>query len=133
MFHVLANRVHLSTTGAIILSISHGYTINPHAEDSLVKQADAALDIFSRTLVPGASVTDIFPICECQFHSFLEAGGKTDERTFRIPIVARLPKWVMGQAFHDRVEEYSTVVNTFLEKPYTFVRHQMVGYTFLPD
>lgn len=53
-----------STAGAIILKISHGYTIKPHGGDPFVDLADEVLDVFSSTLVPGAYLVDVFPVCE---------------------------------------------------------------------
>lgn len=52
----------LRTAGAIILKISHGYTINASESDPFIDLANRVLDIFSRVLTPGASLVDVFPL-----------------------------------------------------------------------
>ena len=49
------------TTGAIILSISHGYTIEPENPDPLVDLADGVLVEFSLSAQPGAWLVDVLP------------------------------------------------------------------------
>ena len=48
--------------GAIILKISHGYTIEPKGADPLVDLADEALVQFSLAAAPGAWLVDVLPI-----------------------------------------------------------------------
>src|SRR5271154_3940074 len=49
------------TAGAIILKISHGYTIQEE-NDPLVALADRATEQFSLACLPGAYLVDIIPI-----------------------------------------------------------------------
>lgn len=58
-------RQHIRTkTGAIILKISHGYTIEPRKPDPLVDLADKSLEEFSVAATPGRWLVDIIPACE---------------------------------------------------------------------
>ena len=50
--------------GAIILKISHGYTIEPKTADPLVELADEALIQFSLAAQPGAWLVDVLPTCK---------------------------------------------------------------------
>jgi len=50
-------------TGAIILKIAYGYTIEPHKEDPLIGLIEEALLQFSLATVPGAWLVDIIPAC----------------------------------------------------------------------
>ena len=50
--------------GAIILKISHGYTIEPRNADPLVNIADEALLQFSLAVQPGAWLVDVLPFRE---------------------------------------------------------------------
>jgi hypothetical protein len=53
------------TAGAIILLISHGYTVDPRpGEDHFVKLADLATEQFSYSTEPGRWLVDIMPICK---------------------------------------------------------------------
>ena len=88
--------------GAIILKISHGYTIAPN-DDPFVKLADEALLIFSAALTPNAHIVDVFPILRF------------------------LPEWLPGMGFKKSAKEFRKVVMDFLNKPFAFVKHQMVS------
>lgn len=55
------------TTGAIILKLSYGYTIEPTARDPLVDLADRAILNFSLSAAPGAWLVDILPGCASSF------------------------------------------------------------------
>lgn len=50
--------------GAIILSISYGYTIEPHGAGPLVDLADQALAQFSIASQPGRWSVDALPFCK---------------------------------------------------------------------
>ena len=49
--------------GAIILKMSHGYTIEPDGPDPLVDLADDVLIEFSLSVNPDAWLVDILPFC----------------------------------------------------------------------
>lgn len=51
-------------TGAIILKMSHGYTIEPEKPDPLVMLADDALLEFSLSAQAGAWLVDVLPFSE---------------------------------------------------------------------
>ena len=48
---------------AIILNISHGYTIEPQVEDPLVSLADDVLLEFGLSAQPGLWLVDVLPFC----------------------------------------------------------------------
>lgn len=51
-----------STAGAIILLISHGYTVDPRpGQDQFIKLADTATEQFSLSTEPGRWFVDLIP------------------------------------------------------------------------
>jgi hypothetical protein len=58
-----------NNTGALILKIIYGYTIEPHKEDPLVDLIEEALTQFSLATVPGAWLVDIIPACTFEAYS----------------------------------------------------------------
>lgn len=50
-------------TGGLILSIAYGIDVQGQ-NDPLLKAADTAVGAINATLVPGAYLVDLFPICE---------------------------------------------------------------------
>jgi hypothetical protein len=51
----------ISTAGAVILEISHGYQVSETEEDSLVTLAQTTMYEFSRASVPGTFLVDFLP------------------------------------------------------------------------
>lgn len=51
------------TAGAIILKLSHGYTIEPEGPDPLVDLADEVLLEFALSTQPGLWMVDVLPFC----------------------------------------------------------------------
>ncbi|THH05850.1 hypothetical protein EW145_g4503 [Phellinidium pouzarii] len=95
---------HIRTTaGAIILKISHGYTVAPHGSDPFVDLADAVLEIFSASLVPGAWIVDI------------------------LPPLRHLPDWLPGLGFKKTARKWNAATMDLINKPFEFVKHQMVS------
>lgn len=47
-----------------MLKLAYNYTIEPHGRDPLIDLADEVLDVFSRTVTPGAYLVDFIPACE---------------------------------------------------------------------
>lgn len=52
-----------STSGAIILRISHGYKVQEE-NDPFIQLADIATEQFSSATAPGSFMVDILPICK---------------------------------------------------------------------
>lgn len=50
------------TAGAVILRISHGYTIREDG-DPLLEMANKVKDTLSVTMIPGRFLVDMLPIC----------------------------------------------------------------------
>jgi hypothetical protein len=62
--------VEFREAGAVILKISHGYTIEPHKDDPLIHLAGKAMDEFGQAGVPGAWMVDMLPFREYSiYHS----------------------------------------------------------------
>ena len=55
----------LSTTGALIMSLTYGFDIKSH-ENRFLAAAERALATLEKATVPGAFLVDTFPIRRCQ-------------------------------------------------------------------
>lgn len=64
--------------------------------------ADKALGILNRALLPNTYLVDIFPV------------------------LRYLPDWLPGMTFKETGRELRKVIDAFLNKPYEFVKYQMV-------
>ena len=62
------------TAGAIILMISHGYTVKEN-DDPIVDIVEAAMNQFSVCVEPGAFLVDTVPLCKSPFSRQPTAGG----------------------------------------------------------
>lgn len=62
------------TTGAIILMIAYGYSIDEQ-DDPLVDSVEAAVKGFSESLEPGAYLVDLIPAREFPLLSFPQCRG----------------------------------------------------------
>ncbi|KAI5118229.1 hypothetical protein M0805_000725 [Coniferiporia weirii] len=101
---------HIRTTaGAIILKISHGYTIASRGPDPFVDLADATLVVFSECLIPGKWAIDNFPL------------------------LRHLPDWLPGFSSKKTAREWNRIVMDFINKPYAFVKHQMQTGNGIPS
>ncbi|KAI0387367.1 putative cytochrome P450 oxidoreductase OrdA-like protein [Hypomontagnella monticulosa] len=87
--------------GAVILKIIYGYTADPHQDDLLVDMAGDAMDKFSRAVVPGAFMVDLFPF------------------------LRELPDWFPGTGFKNIGRQWGAELTNVAEKPYAFVKHQI--------
>ncbi|OCB88748.1 cytochrome P450 [Sanghuangporus baumii] len=93
---------HIRTeAGAIILKISHGYTIEHNTRDPLIDLADEALVQFSLSAVPGAWIVDI------------------------LPFLQYFPAWMPGMAFKRTAVHWRNTLAELVEKPHAFVKKQM--------
>ena len=54
----------IRTAGAIILMISHGYSVK-EADDPIVHLAELCGEQLSAATEPGAFLVDLIPACEC--------------------------------------------------------------------
>ncbi|KAK5174015.1 uncharacterized protein LTR77_001095 [Saxophila tyrrhenica] len=88
-------------TGAIILKVAYGYTIEPEKRDPLIDIADRALAQFSAATVPGAWMVDV------------------------IPALRYLPDWVPGTAFKQTAREWKATFMDLAERPLSLVKRQM--------
>ncbi|KAE8401933.1 cytochrome P450 [Aspergillus pseudonomiae] len=88
-------------TGAVILKITYGYTVEPHARDPLVDLADDAVGKFSLAMVPGTWLVD------------------------SIPILRYFPSWAPGGGCTRVAESFRGAANDLVEIPYAFTKQQM--------
>ncbi|TDL20089.1 cytochrome P450 [Rickenella mellea] len=95
--------------GAIILKISHGYTIDPTGNDPLVDLADDALLQFSLAATPGAWLVDL------------------------VPILRYIPDWMPGAGFKRTAKKWYQTVKDLTDKPHAFVRRQMASGNAIPS
>ncbi|KAL5501302.1 hypothetical protein ACEPAH_8562 [Sanghuangporus vaninii] len=101
---------HIRTTaGAIILKISHGYTIEPRGRDPLVDLADEVLDHFSRSAVAGAWLVDT------------------------IPFLKYLPCCLPGMSFKRIAASWNKALTRLVEQPHAFVKQRMTGGVHTPS
>ena len=60
--------------GAVILKVSHGYTISPKGIDKLIRLAERALDeIVHATMTPGKWAINSYPFCRTLLTAFVSA------------------------------------------------------------
>ncbi|PWY82348.1 flavonoid 3-hydroxylase [Aspergillus eucalypticola CBS 122712] len=92
-------------SGAIILRIGYGYTIEPHARDPLVDLVDKAMDDFSQVVLPGAWLVNF------------------------VPFLKYLPTWFPGGKENETAKEYKDRLAIMHDKTYDFVKNQMAKGT----
>ena len=109
-------------SGAIILKMSHGYTIEPQKPDPLVKLGDDALLDFSRSVQAGTWLVDVLPFCERRNRV---TPAFTDER-----IVQHIPDWFPGTGFKRIAKKIRENSDAMAERPHAFVKKQMVSALF---
>jgi hypothetical protein len=91
-----------STAGAIILKISHGYTVREQ-NDPFVELADRAVEQFSLSTSPGAWLVDM------------------------VPSMAQLPDWLPGTGFKKIAKSWNATLQDMADSPHNFVKQQMVS------
>ncbi|KAF9227082.1 cytochrome P450 [Gyrodon lividus] len=84
------------TAGAIILKISHGYSVKD-GNDPFVEMADQAMVNFSLVTTPGGFLVDL------------------------IPVLRYLPEWFPGAGFQRDAKRWRKMVNDTATKPHEFV------------
>ncbi|EIT81129.1 cytochrome protein [Aspergillus oryzae 3.042] len=96
-------------TGAVILKITYGYTVEPHGRDPLVDLAEDAVGKFSLAMVPGAWLVD------------------------SIPILRHLPSWAPGGGCTRAAEGFQTAARNLGNVPYAFTKQQMAQGSNVPS
>ena len=113
--------------GAIILKISHGYTINPYGPDPFVELADKAVGtVFAEAFQAGRWLVDVVPACTLHILSRAESMWPIHDL---LTLVRYLPEWLPGAGFKKQAREWGRIVSDFYDKPFAFVKHQMVRAT----
>ncbi|KAH8109869.1 cytochrome P450 monooxygenase, partial [Phellopilus nigrolimitatus] len=97
------------TAGAIILRLSHGYTIEPEGPDKLIDLADDVMTEFMLSLTPGLWMVDV------------------------APFMRYLPDWFPGTAFKRIAAKWRSHVHQFVEQPFAFVKAQIDEGTAQPS
>ncbi|KAJ7292764.1 cytochrome P450 [Mycena rebaudengoi] len=90
--------------GAIVLKIAYGYTAE-EKHDPLVELVDEAMEQFSEMTTPNAFTVDTFP-----FLRFV-------------------PQWFPGTSWKKKAVHYHNTLQTMLDRPYEWVKNQMVTGT----
>ncbi|KAL4898353.1 cytochrome P450 [Aspergillus ambiguus] len=101
---------HIQTlTGAIILEIGYGYTVEPNGPDPFVDLANTVMAEFSVATTPGTWLPDI------------------------IPALKYAPAWLPGMQFQQIARKFKSRVDDFSGKPYAFVQKQMARGSYIPS
>ncbi|KAF9497559.1 cytochrome P450 [Pleurotus eryngii] len=90
--------------GAIILQISHGYTVM-EGTDPFVTLADEATEQFSYSTAPGGFLVNL------------------------VPPLAYLPDWFPGTGFKQTAKEWAKTLDETVSYPFRFVKEQMASGT----
>ncbi|KAK1140311.1 hypothetical protein N8T08_010514 [Aspergillus melleus] len=88
-------------SGAVILKIVYGYTIEPHGDDPLVDHAEETMIDFSRLVLPGAWMVNF------------------------VPFLSHLPEWFPGDGFKQLANAYNKRGMAMNDVPFEFVQQQM--------
>jgi len=96
------------TAGAIILRISHGYSVKER-DDPFVALADKALLQFSSAAVQGRFLVDV------------------------IPALKYVPTWFPGAGFKQTAARWAETLTTMAESPHQYVKEQMALGTAEPS
>lgn len=91
--------------GGIILTITHGYTVEDGA-DPYVDIADKVLDEFAQATTPGAFLVDA------------------------LPVLRYVPSWVPGAHFKKLASQWRENLTQMVEKPFELVKRQVVRIIF---
>ncbi|PYH92672.1 O-methylsterigmatocystin oxidoreductase [Aspergillus ellipticus CBS 707.79] len=94
---------------AIVLSITYGYTVEPHGSDPLVELVTRAMVQFGAAIKPGAWIVD------------------------SVPFLKSLPTWVPFFSFPRAAKEFKETTRAWSDQPYAFVKKQMAEGTHKPS
>ncbi|KAJ5780653.1 hypothetical protein N7457_005813 [Penicillium paradoxum] len=93
---------HIQTeSGAILLKMAYGYTIEPHKRDPLVRGANLALDHFAESTAPGSRLVNI------------------------IPSLKYVPTWLPGAGFKRTAKVWRKNLDAVADIPYLFARQHI--------
>lgn len=105
------------------------YGIETTEDDPYIATAEHAMEAVNASLVPGAFLVDLFPICEFRFTRrfpllAVECYGK---------LVKYVPEWFPGATFKTKARIWRQSVLGSLNVPWAAVRERMVchRYNFL--
>ncbi|KAK0222555.1 cytochrome P450 [Armillaria nabsnona] len=90
------------TAGAVILQISHGYTMQEE-NDPFVNLAEETMNHFSLSTTPGGFLVNL------------------------IPILRHIPEWFPGAGFKRTAREWASTLNEFVERPHNYVKREMAA------
>ncbi|KAJ5750727.1 cytochrome P450 oxidoreductase OrdA-like protein [Penicillium manginii] len=96
-------------TGALVLKLSYGYTIESHDRDPLVDLVDKAMEEFIVVMLPLTWLVDF------------------------IPMLRHLPSWFPGVGFKEKAKQYKTKSTALSDVPYEFVKEQMKKDGYVPS
>lgn len=96
-------------SGAIILKITYGYSINPHAADPLVDLIENMMSNLSQAMLPLGKLVDIFPALQ------------------------HLPNGFPGATFKETAQKMKKTNLDTVDIPYAFVQRQMENDTYRPS
>ncbi|KAF9649833.1 cytochrome P450 [Thelephora ganbajun] len=96
------------TTGAIVLMISHGYTVKEH-DDPIVDVVEAAVNGFSECMEPGAFLVDM------------------------VPLLQYVPDWFPGAGWKAKAKRFAKLLTDMADIPHQFVKDQMAAGTAIPS
>ncbi|KAG6332883.1 hypothetical protein ID866_6208 [Astraeus odoratus] len=92
------------TAGAVILRITYGYEVK-NEQDPLVDLAERTMHAISTTTIPNAFLVDT------------------------LPLLKYAPSWLPGAGFKTKAREWNATLQEFVNRPYMFVKEQLVGGT----
>ncbi|KAE8354986.1 cytochrome P450 [Aspergillus coremiiformis] len=92
-------------SGAVVLKITYGYTVEQHARDPLVDLIESCIVKASETVVPGRWLVDF------------------------IPILRYIPAWLPGGGETRAAQKLQKDARDFSDIPYTFTKQQMIQGT----
>lgn len=102
----------------MILRISHGYEVKEH-NDPFVEIADRATEQFSLATAPGGFLVDLIPASvyfnDCRFKLLT-----------CMTEVRYIPLWFPGASFRRKANEWAETLQEMVDRPYAFVKQQMV-------
>lgn len=105
--------------GAIILQISHGYTV-AEGTDPFVTLADEATEQFSYSTAPGGFLVNLVPPRTPPIPKCLIFVAEL------VLLVASLPDWFPGTGFKQTAKEWAKTLDETASYPFRFVKEQMV-------
>ena len=95
----------ISLFGAVFMKISYGIDVQEN-DDPYIQLTEESLDGVAAASIPGAFWVDFFPILKY------------------------IPSWFPGAGFQKKAAHWSQVNASMLQKPFDYVKDQLVGVFF---